>query len=68
MNFYLLHIIQLLNVLFIICVMTMVVLQGYDLLWRGVEITTGAQREHRYEEIIKNAKEKGLEKDVEFLS
>lgn len=42
------------------------VLQGYDLLWRGVEITTGAQREHRYEEIIKNAKEKGLEKDVEF--
>lgn len=41
-------------------------LQGYDLLWRGVEITTGAQREHRYEEIKKNAKEKGLEKDVEF--
>ena len=23
--------------------------QGYDLIWRGVEITTGAQREHRYE-------------------
>ena len=44
----------------------MMVYQGYDLLWRGVEITTGAQREHRYEEIIKNAKEKGLETDVEF--
>ena len=42
------------------------VLQGYDLIWRGVEITTGAQREHRYEEIVKNAKEKGLEKDVKF--
>ena len=41
-------------------------LQGYDLIWRGVEITTGAQREHRYEEICKNAKEKGLGKDVEF--
>lgn len=41
-------------------------LQGYDLIWRGVEITTGAQREHRYEEIVKNAKEKGLGKDVEF--
>ena len=42
------------------------VLQGYDLIWRGVEITTGAQREHRYEEIVKNAKEKGLGEDVKF--
>ncbi len=41
-------------------------LQGYDLIWRGTEITTGAQREHRYEEIIKNAKEKGLGDDVKF--
>ena len=41
-------------------------LQGYDLIWRGVEITTGAQREHRYSEIVKNANEKGLEKDVSF--
>lgn len=41
-------------------------LQGYDLIWRGVEITTGAQREHRYEEIVKNAKEKGLGEDVKF--
>lgn len=41
-------------------------LMGYDLIWKGVEITTGAQREHRYEEIVKNAKEKGLAKDVEF--
>ena len=42
------------------------VLQGYDLIWRGVEITSGAQREHRYEEIKKNAESKGLGKDVEF--
>ncbi len=40
--------------------------QGYDLIWRGVEITTGAQREHRYEILKKQAMEKGLEKDVEF--
>lgn len=39
---------------------------GYDLLWRGVEITTGAQREHRYEILKKQAEEKGLGKDVEF--
>lgn len=42
------------------------VLQGYDLLYRGTEITSGSQREHRYEELVKNANEKGLTKDVEF--
>lgn len=42
------------------------ILQGYDLIWRGVEITTGAQREHRYKEIVKNANEKGLGEDVKF--
>ena len=31
-----------------------------------MEITTGAQREHRYEILKEQAKEKGLEKDVEF--
>ena len=40
--------------------------QGYDLIWRGVEITTGAQREHRYEILKKQAIEKGLDKDVKF--
>lgn len=40
--------------------------QGYDLIWRGVEITTGAQREHRYEILKAQAEEKGLKKDVEF--
>ena len=42
------------------------VLQGYDLIWRGVEITTGAQREHRYEVLVEQAKEKGLDEDVKF--
>ena len=41
-------------------------LQGYDLIWRGVEITSGAQREHRYQELLKNANEKGLGEDVKF--
>ena len=40
--------------------------QGYDLIWRGVEITTGAQREHRYEILKKQADEKGLGDDVKF--
>ncbi len=40
--------------------------QGFDLIWKGTEITTGAQREHRYEELKKQAEEKGLVKDVEF--
>ena len=40
--------------------------QGYDLLWRGMEITSGAQREHRYDHLRRNADEKGLTKDVEF--
>lgn len=40
--------------------------QGYDLIWNGCEITTGAQREHRYEVLKEQAKEKGLAKDVEF--
>lgn len=40
--------------------------QGYDLIWRGTEITTGAQREHRYDILCEQAKEKGLNKDVEF--
>ncbi len=39
---------------------------GYDLIWKGCEITTGAQREHRYEILKAQAKEKGLDKDVEF--
>lgn len=40
--------------------------QGYDLIWSGVEITTGAQREHRYDVLKAQAEEKGLDKDVKF--
>ena len=40
--------------------------EGYDLIYRGVEITTGAQREHRYDVLKKQAEEKGLDKDIEF--
>jgi len=39
---------------------------GFDLIWRGVEITTGAQREHRHEILSKQAEEKGLQNDVKF--
>jgi len=40
--------------------------QGYDLIWRGVEITSGAQREHRYDALKKVIEEKGLGEDVKF--
>jgi aspartyl-tRNA synthetase len=33
---------------------------SYDLLWKGLEITTGAQREHRYGTLVNQAAEKGL--------
>ncbi len=39
---------------------------GYDLIWKGCEITTGAQREHRYDVLKKQADEKGLTNDVLF--
>ena len=40
--------------------------QGYDLIWKGVEITTGAQREHRFDILEKQAKEKNLGDDIKF--
>lgn len=40
--------------------------QGADLIWKGCETTTLALREHRYEVLSQQAKEKGLGKDVEF--
>ncbi|MFH0868733.1 MAG: aspartate--tRNA(Asn) ligase [archaeon] len=33
---------------------------SYDLLFKNIEITTGAHREHRYDVLVKQAKEKGL--------
>jgi len=34
--------------------------KSFDLLWKGLEVTTGAQREHRYKILVEQAKEKGL--------
>ncbi|EST26956.1 aspartate--tRNA(Asn) ligase [Streptomyces roseochromogenus] len=33
---------------------------SFDLLWQGLEVTTGAQREHRYDVLVKQAAAKGL--------
>ncbi len=35
--------------------------KSFDLVWKGLEITTGAQREHRYDILVNQAIEKGLE-------
>lgn len=41
--------------------------KSYDLIFNGVEISTGAQREHRIDVLIAQAKEKGLEpEELEF--
>ncbi|MDP8003445.1 MAG: amino acid--tRNA ligase-related protein, partial [Caldisphaera sp.] len=36
---------------------------GFDLLFRGLEVATGSQREHRYDMLIKNLNDKGLDKN-----
>lgn len=41
--------------------------KSYDLIWRGTEITTGAQREHRIDVLEAQAREKGLDpKELDF--
>jgi aspartyl-tRNA synthetase len=35
--------------------------RGFDLLWKGLEVTTGAQREHRYERLVDQAASRGIE-------
>jgi aspartyl-tRNA synthetase len=35
--------------------------KSFDLLWRGIELTTGAQREHRYEQLLAQAREKRID-------
>lgn len=34
---------------------------SFDLLWKGLEVTTGAQREHRYDVLLEQAAEKGMD-------
>ena len=41
--------------------------RSFDLDYRGLEISSGGQREHRYEELVRNIREKGLNPiDFEF--
>lgn len=35
--------------------------KSFDLLWNGLEVTTGAQREHRYDVLVAQAQEKGMQ-------
>ena len=35
--------------------------KSYDLIYRGTEITTGAQREHRHDVLVEQARDKGLD-------
>jgi aspartyl-tRNA synthetase len=35
--------------------------KSFDLLWKGIELTTGAQREHRHERLLAHAQEKGVD-------
>ncbi len=37
------------------------VTKGFDLLWKGLEVTTGAQREHRYDRLVHQAIERGYD-------
>jgi nondiscriminating aspartyl-tRNA synthetase len=37
--------------------------KSFDLLWRGIEITTGAQREHRLDTLLEQARDKRVETD-----
>jgi aspartyl-tRNA synthetase len=37
--------------------------KSFDLLWKWMEITTGAQREHRYDVLVRQATEKGINLD-----
>jgi nondiscriminating aspartyl-tRNA synthetase len=41
--------------------------RSFDLLWKGVEVTTGSQREHRYAQLAAQAEEKGISREsVQF--
>jgi len=38
--------------------------KSFDLLWKGLEITTGAQREHRYDRLVAQARVKGISSEI----
>ncbi len=39
------------------------VTSSFDLIWNGLEVTTGAQREHRHEVLVAQAAENGIALD-----
>jgi aspartyl-tRNA synthetase len=42
------------------------VTKSFDLMWKGVEITTGAQREHRHDVLARQAEQAGLRESVSY--
>lgn len=38
--------------------------KSFDLLWKGLEVTTGAQREHRRDVLLRQIDEKGLSREL----
>ena len=40
--------------------------KSFDLMWKGIEITTGAQREHRHAELTRQAEAAGLRESVSY--
>jgi aspartyl-tRNA synthetase len=42
------------------------VTNSFDLMWKGVEITTGAQREHRHDVLARQAEAAGLRESVSY--
>ena len=40
--------------------------KSFDLMWKGIEITTGAQREHRLPVLTRQAEEAGLRESVSY--
>ena len=45
------------------------VTKGFDLLFKGLEVTTGSMREHRHDILMEQAKEKGLsEENIKFYT
>jgi aspartyl-tRNA synthetase len=37
--------------------------KSFDLLWKGLEVTTGAQREHRYDTLVSQVKDKRMKQE-----
>jgi aspartyl-tRNA synthetase len=42
------------------------VTKSFDLMWKGIEITTGAQREHRHAQLTRQAEVAGLRESVSY--